>query len=65
MNNGRDSTVTNIAIHQKEINMTYKNIILDDSILDIDSWLPETAIDDIISILNELEDDQTEQTTFK
>lgn len=40
--------------------MTYKNIILDDSILDIDSWLPEKAIDEIIAVLNELEDDQTE-----
>ena len=40
--------------------MTYKNIILDDSILDIDSWLPETAIEEIIAVLNELEDDQTE-----
>ena len=39
--------------------MTYKNIILDDSILDIDSWLPETAIDEIIAVLNEMEDDQT------
>lgn len=43
-----------------EVNMTYKNIILDDSILDIDSWLPETAIDEIIAVLNELEDNQTE-----
>ena len=45
--------------------MTYKNIILDDSILDIDSWLPEKAIDEIIAVLNELEDDQTEQTTYQ
>ena len=28
--------------------MTYKNIILDESILDIDSWLPEKAIDEIV-----------------
>lgn len=42
---------------RKEVNMTYNKIILDDSILDIDSWLPETAIDNIIALLNELEDD--------
>ena len=31
--------------------MTYKNIILDESILDIDSWLPEKAIDEIVEII--------------
>ena len=38
--------------------MAYKDIILDDSILDIDSWLPETAIDDIVAILKEMEEDK-------
>ena len=31
--------------------MTYKNIILDESILNIDSWLPEKAIDEIVEII--------------
>ena len=31
--------------------MTYKNIILDESILDIDSWLPENVIDEIVEII--------------
>ena len=43
--------------------MAYKDIILDDSILDIDSWLPKTAIDDIIALINELEGDDNDQTT--
>ena len=32
--------------------MAYKNIILDESILDIDSWLPEFAIDKLVELLN-------------
>ena len=31
--------------------MAYKNIILDESILDIDSWLPEFAIDKLVELL--------------
>ena len=31
--------------------MTYKSIILDESILDIDSWLPEKAIDETVEII--------------
>ena len=31
--------------------MEYKNIILDDSILDIDSWFPQEAIDEIVNII--------------
>lgn len=31
--------------------MAYKNIILDDSILDIDSWFPQEAIDEIVEII--------------
>ena len=34
--------------------MTYKNIILDESILDIDSWLPEKAIDEIVEIIGDI-----------
>ena len=33
--------------------MTYKNIILDDSVLDIDSWLPQGAIDEIVEIIKD------------
>lgn len=35
--------------------MTYKDIILDDSILDIDSWLPENAIDNIVQLITQKE----------
>ncbi|MDA5519472.1 hypothetical protein PIG81_01525 [Streptococcus thermophilus] len=31
--------------------MAYKNIILDDSILDVDSWFPQEAIDEIVEII--------------
>ena len=34
--------------------MTYKNIILDESILDIDSWLPEKAIDEIVEVVGDI-----------
>ena len=31
--------------------MEYKNINLDDSILDIDSWFPQETIDEIVEII--------------
>ena len=34
--------------------MAYKNIILDESILDIDSWLPEKAIDEIVEVIGDI-----------
>lgn len=33
--------------------MTYKDVHLDDSILDIDSWLPENAIDNIVQLIKQ------------
>ena len=46
---------------KRENIMTYKNIILDESILDIDSWLPEKAIDEIVEIIKkDLEIQSTE-----
>ena len=33
--------------------MTYKDVYLDDSILDIDSWLPENAIDNIVQLIKQ------------
>ena len=40
--------------------MTYKNIILDESILDIDSWFPQEAIDEIVKFI--LDDFQKQST---
>ena len=40
-----------MSCSKRENIMTYKNIILDESILDIDSWLPEKAIDEIVEII--------------
>ena len=34
--------------------MAYKSIILDESILDIDSWLPEKAIDEIVEVIGDI-----------
>ena len=31
--------------------MEYKNIILDESILDLDAWLPEKAIEEILQAI--------------
>ena len=36
--------------------MTYKNVYLDDSILDIDSWLPENAVDNIVQLIMQQEE---------
>ena len=32
--------------------MAYNEIILDESVLDVDSWLPEFAIDKLVELLN-------------
>ena len=34
--------------------MAYKNIILDDSVLDIDSWLPQEALDEIVEAIEKI-----------
>lgn len=39
--------------------MTYKDVHLDDSILDIDSWLPENAIDNIVQLIMQQEEETT------
>ena len=39
--------------------MTYKDVYLDDSILDIDSWLPENAIDNIVQLIMQQEEETT------
>jgi hypothetical protein len=39
--------------------MTHKDVHLDDSILDIDSWLPENAIDNIVQLIMQQEEETT------
>ena len=39
--------------------MSYKNIILDDSILDIDSWLPQEALDELVEAIEKLSGTQS------
>ena len=45
--------------------MTYKNIILDDSILDVDSWFPQEAIDEIVEIIKTHANTSIEVQSFK
>ncbi len=45
--------------------MTYKEIILDDSILDIDTWLPQEAIDQMIEIILHLEEIENKKLSRK
>ena len=40
-------------VKQKGTVMVYKEVHLDDSILDIDSWLPENAIDNIVQLIEQ------------
>ena len=39
--------------------MTYNNIYLDDSILDIDNWLPENAVDNIVQLIVQQDEKNT------
>ena len=34
--------------------MPYRDIILDDSILDIDSWLPQEALDEVVEVIKNI-----------
>ena len=33
----------------------YKTVVLDESILDIDSWLPQSAIDEVVQAITNYE----------
>lgn len=41
--------------------MAYKDIILDDSILDIDSWLSKEQIDEIVEVIEKLLEEETDE----
>lgn len=34
----------------------YKEVVLDESILDLESWLPQSAIDEVIEVILHLEE---------
>ena len=34
----------------------YKEVVLDESILDLESWLPQSAIDEVIELILHLEE---------
>lgn len=33
----------------------YKEVVLDESILDLDSWLPQSAVDEVVALIIKLE----------
>lgn len=35
-----------------------KEVILDESILDLDSWLPQSAIDEVVKLILQLEEQE-------
>ena len=39
--------------------MPYRDIILDDSVLDIDSWLPQEVLDEIVEAIKKLSETQS------
>lgn len=41
----------------------YKEVVLDESILDLESWLPQSAIDEVIELILHLEE-QGENTSL-
>lgn len=42
-----------------------KEIVLDESILDIDTWLPQEAIDQIVEIILQLEEIENKKPSKK
>lgn len=42
-----------------------KKVILDESILDIDKWLPQEAIDQIVEIIRHLEEIENKKPSKK
>ena len=39
-----------------------KEVILDESILDLDSWLPQSAIDEVVALILRLETQEENNT---
>ena len=39
-----------------------KEVILDESILDLDSWLPQSAIDEVVKLILHLEEQEENNT---
>ena len=39
--------------------MSYRDIILDDSVLDIDSWLPQEALDEVVEAIKTISELQS------
>lgn len=36
----------------------YKEVVLDGSILDLESWLPQSAIDEVVELILQLEEQE-------
>ena len=40
----------------KKVVAMYKEVVLDESILDLESWLPQSAIDEVVALILSLEE---------
>ena len=41
---------------RKKVVAMYKEVVLDESILDLESWLPQSAIDEVVALILSLEE---------
>lgn len=46
---------------RKKVVAMYKEVVLDESILDLESWLPQSAVDEVVALILSLE--SQEETT--
>ena len=46
---------------RKKVVAMYKKVVLDESILDLESWLPQSAVDEVVALILSLE--SQEETT--
>lgn len=42
-----------------------KEVVLDESILDLDSWLPQSAIDEVVKLILHLEENNLAVSSIK
>lgn len=53
----RKDILSNFCIFdRKKVVAMYKEVVLDESILDLESWLPQSAIDEVVALILSLEE---------
>lgn len=43
----------------------YKEVVLDESILNLDSWLPQSAVDEVVALILHLEENNLAVSSIK